>query len=186
MKPKSVVTATLIACAACVVQGARAVPSMATAPTHVSVLDFSGDGVDADMSQIYKQADTGAAFSDEFTFIIPASYLEGGFKATTQVATSALKISDFDLYTNAGVFVTGVSAGDASNNWAIGLTTLSKGAYVLEIDGMVTGALGGRYGGTVSLSPDPDPDPLPEPATLGMMAGGLAMMGLAVRRKQPA
>lgn len=182
MKTKSVVTATLIACAACAVQGARAVPSMSATPTHVSVLDFSADGVDADISQTYKQADTGSVFSDEFTFVIPASYLEGGFKATTQVATSALKIYDFDLYTSAGLFVTGVSAGDASNNWAIGLTTLSKGAYVLEIDGMVTGALGGRYGGTVSLSPDPDP--LPEPATLGIMAGGLGMMGLAARRKQ--
>jgi len=184
MKIKSVVTATLIAGAVFAVHGARAVPSMSVTPTHDSVLDFSGDGVDADISQAYKLADTGTSFFDEYTFTIPASYLEGGFKATTQVATSALKIYDFDLYTSAGLFVTGVSAGDASNNWAIDLTTLSKGSYVLEVDGLVTGALGGRYGGTVSLSADPDP--LPEPATLGIMAGGLAMMGAAARRKRPA
>ncbi|WP_295993276.1 FxDxF family PEP-CTERM protein [Rugamonas sp.] len=182
---KSAWTAALIGAAACVSQGASALPIMSLAPTHTNVLDFSADGVDAELSQTYRKADSGLWFSDEFTFTIGANNFEGGFKATTQVSTSALTINGFDLYTGAGAYVTGVSAGDATNNWALSLTALNQGSYVLEIDGQVTGALGGRYAGTASLS-DPPGDPLPVPATLSIMTGGLAMMGLFRRRKAQA
>lgn len=177
-KMKSAWIAAIIAAGACGSQ-AYAVPLMSLAPTHSNALDFSADGVDAELSQTYGKADSGKSFSDEFTFTIVASNFEGGFKATTQVSTSALTIYGFDLYTSAGNFVTGVSTGDATNNWALALTSLDQGSYVLEIDGLVTGALGGRYAGTASLS---DP-PLPEPATLSIMAGGLAAMRLMRRRR---
>jgi hypothetical protein len=185
MKLKSLVPAALVAAAACLSQGAAAQAIDRSVP-----LVTAGDGVggfNAHFGDTFAAATSGNTFSDLFTFNVgspfdAASSVTSSYLNTPQ--TKDLLITGFSLYrynpaTMAvlGTVVTGINdtgfGSHPTDSWSLSAYGLAGGDYALRIDGRVTGAGGGAFGGDLTIAP------VPEPQAWAMLLAGLGFMTVA-------
>ena len=167
--------------AACVLAVAAFSPVQAadiSAPPQPLSLTSDAAGYFGDAFGINNNGNT---FADRFTFTV-GSYpfnVDAIVASISRSATTGLDISGFGLYTAANDLVlTGTALSGAELDvWQLSGDLIDPGSYYLQIDGTVVSDGAASYGGAVLLTP------VPEPAMLGMLAGGLALVGVAARRR---
>lgn len=172
----------------------------AQATDIISVLN-SGNPLDVPSINAYSashtSSETGTQFWDDYTFTVGSSVANS---ATTTVSFASLfGISNLQarLYigdthqtgaipsilqpwgTAVSADATSVSIDSATivSTAAFGAKTLAAGTYTLQIRGLVTGAFGGGYTGTLQVAAVPETD------TYAMLIAGLGVMGFVARRK---
>jgi hypothetical protein len=132
---------------------------------------------------------SGTSFWDIFTFILPANGGSGysvvdfpltigqGTFATT--FTSVTLFSDPDGIPNSGNETALITANITNPSGPISLSwgPTSGGNMYLSVFGNTTGSLGGLYSGAINVSP------VPEAETWAMMAAGLGLVGMQLRRR---
>lgn len=135
--------------------------------------------------RIVTTAAPGAAnngFSDRYTFALTAAYQTNALMTSTLYSdNSGLVITGFNLRTGAGALVYQGSINplfDAADQaWEFeGSNALAGGNYFLEVTGYTTAA-DASYSGTLAINA------VPEPTSLALMLGGLAVLGVALRRR---
>jgi hypothetical protein len=134
---------------------------------------FFGDAFDA--------GNSGNTFADRFTFTVgdvPFN-MDAIVASISRSAATGLDITAFSLYGAADDLVSSGSplSSGAIDVWEIAGDLLDPGSYYLQVEGTVLSDGAAAYSGAVQLVP------VPEPATLGMLAGGLGLLGLAMRRR---
>ena len=134
---------------------------------------FFGDAFDIDNS--------GNTFADRFTFTVGAYTfnVDAITASISRSATTGLDIAGFNLCTAANDLVVSgsVLASGALDVWQLSGDLLDPGGFYLQIDGTVVSNGTASYGGAVLLTA------VPEPATPGMLAGVLGLLGLGTRRR---
>ena len=129
-------------------------------------------------------------FTDIFTFTLPAN--GGSGYSVTNLALDLGMVGNFNtvfsamslwsnpngtLYDADDVFLTSVAGtGPLGLTWG----PSAGGNMYLMVQGSATGSLGGIYNGAISVSP------VPEAETWAMMAMGLGLVGLQLRRRKNA
>jgi opacity protein-like surface antigen len=134
---------------------------------------FFGDAFDA--------GNSGNTFADRFTFTVgdvPFN-VDAIVASISRSAVTGLDITAFSLYGAANDPLTTGSplSSGAIDVWQLTGDVLDPGSYYLQVEGTVLSGGTAAYGGAVQLVP------VPEPATLGMLASGLGLLGLAIRRR---
>jgi opacity protein-like surface antigen len=134
---------------------------------------FFGDAFDA--------CNSGNTFADRFTFTVgdvPFN-VDAIVASISRSAVTGLDITAFSLYGAANDPLTTGSplSSGAIDVWQLTGDVLDPGSYYLQVEGTVLSGGTAAYGGAVQLVP------VPEPATLGMLASGLGLLGLAMRRR---
>jgi len=134
---------------------------------------YFGDAFDA--------GNNGNTFADRFTFTVgdyPFS-VDAIVASISRSAATGLDITGLSLYSGANdLLVSGsVLSGGAIDAWQVAGDLLDPGSYYLQIDGTLVSDGAASYAGSVLLTP------VPEPAMLGMLAGGLGLLGVALRRR---
>lgn len=169
--------------AACVLAGAAmgSAPVLAadisTPPQAIDLVDntagFFGDSFGID--------NQGNTFADRFTFRVSETQvnLDSIVASISRSATTGLNITGFSLFGNTdNLLASGTTLeSGAIDVWRLSGNALAPGNYYLRVDGTVVSNGAAAFGGAILLSP------VPEPATYGMLAGGLALLGFAARRK---
>ena len=95
-------------------------------------------------------------------------------------AKNGLDITGLALYSADGTLVstgTQLETGK-TDQWHLATGILSGSGYYLQVEGNVLSQAAGAYTASLTVSP------VPEPATYGMMLGGLALVGVAARRRK--
>jgi hypothetical protein len=134
---------------------------------------FFGDAFDA--------GNSGNTFADRFTFTVgdvPFN-VDAIVASMSRSAVTGLDITAFGLYGAADDLLT---SGSQLSSGAIDIREiagdlLDPGSDYLQVEGTVLSDGAAAYGGAVQLVP------VPEPATPGMLASGLGVLGLAMRRR---
>ncbi len=118
---------------------------------------------------------TTGAFSDTFTF---SNYSADNGTVFASLINTATTWSDltFDTVTLNGVKISTGDIGPLSIAAILGQNV--TGPLTLAVSGTVTGQVA-SYGGDFNVT-----TPVPEPATYGMLAGGLAVLAFAARRRK--
>jgi hypothetical protein len=111
----------------------------------------------------FKIQSGGAGIADYYNFYV----LNGGGKVRSNIIDAALNL------TGPTAFSTSLTSG---TSYPIALLA---GSYTATITGKAVGANGGAYNFDVTA-------PTPEPATMALMAGGIAMSGFMARRRRRA
>ncbi|MUI10958.1 PEP-CTERM sorting domain-containing protein [Massilia dura] len=118
---------------------------------------------------------TTGAFSDTFTFSNYSADNGTVFASLINTATTWSDLS-FDTVTLNGVNISTGDIGPLSIAAILGQNV--TGPLTLAVSGTVTGQVA-SYGGDFNVT-----TPVPEPATYGMLAGGLAVLAFAARRRK--
>jgi hypothetical protein len=167
--------------AACVLAVAALAPARAadiSAP--IQPLDLVGNSAGF-FGDSFAEGNNGNTFSDRFTFTV-GDYpfnLDAIVASISSSASSGLDLTGFSLYDAADTLVfggTSVTSG-AVDIWQLSDELLDPGSYYLKVDGTVVSGGTSAYGAAVLLAA------VPEPATLGMLAAGLGLVGVAARRR---
>jgi len=132
-------------------------------------------------------------FADAYTFSYEPTSSFNSFVATIDLG-AVLGIANFQAAVFPGTALaagTHIGSSGTTSGALVGLgwtgtgptITLSDpalpgGQYTLEVRGLVTGGSGGSYAGVINISP------VPEASTYSMMLVGLAIVGIAMRRRQ--
>jgi zona occludens toxin (predicted ATPase) len=125
----------------------------------------------------------GLNFSDVYTFDLSSTSQSVGTTVTINVDLGSLNFELNDMAISL-TDSTGAIVYDADSQLLSGTTLavdalLSAGSgYRFVVAGTVAGSLGGSYGGVLQAVP------VPEAQTCAMMAAGLALVGLAARRRR--
>jgi hypothetical protein len=169
----------------------------AAAPTYTSTptltLNSGGIGLTGTIGNSFG-ASAGATFLDTYSFAVNTKSNLTGFAGSffavqpngggQPVNVIGLDITSFDLYSGNTKIATGVKSNQPSFTFQT-LTSsspLTVGSYSLKVGGTVKGLYGGSYGGNINIVPVVAP--VPEPETWGMMATGLAAVGVLARRRR--
>jgi hypothetical protein len=130
----------------------------------------------------FEHAKADDLFSDRFYFTLRGeSDLTLNVTSTRASKDTELTLTGFSLFnTDTNVAVTGkqVLTG-AKEWWKLTANDVVAGHYYLAVTGKTLGA-GGSFGanGVIEVSP------VPEPGTTAMLLGGLAVLGVAARRRR--
>jgi len=191
MKLTSFLLTSLVAGAGFMATGAGAQTIERTA-----ALDISDDGVggfNAYFGDTFAASTQDSTFSDLFTFSVDTPFDAAGSLTSSYLnvqQTKDLDITSFSLYRYdpatmnvLGTAIAGIDESGAGPNptdvWSLSGFGLAQGDYALRIDGQVSGAGGGAFGGDLNISP------VPEPQTWAMLLGGLGLAGMLARRRKP-
>jgi len=115
-------------------------------------------------------------FDDIYTFTIPQTG-EGSGSISTSFSSSKNKLTITDLIVN-GVSYVVPSSGSGQSLTLNGVPIIANVLNTIEVKGFVKKT--GTYSGTVTFNATA----VPEAATWGMMLGGFAMIGAAMRRRR--
>lgn len=138
------------------------------------------DGTGA-FSRLVTGNHSGDTFTDTYVFdLTGASSLTANLYSNAGNANVGLDITGFSLFAGNGTLVssgTQVSTG-RNDQWILDLSSVAAGTgYYVAVTGNVVSRAAGSYGGDISISP------VPEPTTYGMLLSGMALLGLAARRR---
>jgi len=144
-------------------------------------------GLTVAIGNTFTDADTGLSFLDHYTFTLGGTGLAVGTAITITIDLAStlghFELDPFNagLFTGAGDLVGMASAVDnGSQRTLTGVfLPLAAGDYDFRVGGLVAGADGGSYGGTLQVT-----TPVPEPEIYAMMAAGLGIMGWIGRRRK--
>ena len=120
-------------------------------------------------------------FTDTYAFdVTGTSSLTANLFSSAGNEDVGLDIIGFSLFAADGTVVsagTQVSTGQA-DHWSLDLSDVAAGTgYYVAVTGTVVAQAAGAYRGGIAVSA------VPEPATYGMLLGGLALVGIAARRR---
>jgi hypothetical protein len=160
---------------ACAAMGAQAADISLPAGS-ASVVDGTGA-----FSRLVTGNHSGDTFTDTYAFdLAGASSLTANLYSNAGNANVGLDITGFSLFAGNGTLVgsgTQVSTGK-NDQWSLDLSSVVAGTgYYVAVTGNVVAQAAGRYMGDIAISP------VPEPATYGMLLGGMALLGVAARRR---
>jgi hypothetical protein len=188
MKIKSLLLAAMIGGASLVAQTSSA--AVVLGNFDITMLDDGVGGFNAYFGDAFAAVHQGDSFVDKFKFTIGNGFdssasLTSTYLNSTKVkdlAITGFSLSMIDPVTSA-VLATynGVNTtvgGSHVDTWELNQFGLMSGTYVLEVDGNVVGNGGGSYASNLTVAPA-----VPEPETYGMLLGGLALLGVAARRR---
>ncbi|GGY14021.1 PEP-CTERM sorting domain-containing protein [Massilia dura] len=127
---------------------------------------------------------SGDTFTDTYAFdVTDASSFTANLYSNAGNAKVGLDITGFSLYAGDGTLVssgTQVATGKF-DHWSLDLSKVAPAAdYYVAVSGKVVSQAAGTYSGLVAVTAIP---PVPEPATYGMLLGGMALLGVAARRR---
>lgn len=191
MKIKNIVFASLFLGASLL--GTSAFAATVGKTVNVNLASDGDGGFNAHFGNNFSSADTSNLFTDKYMFVLANNYDSAASVTSSYLKSSTVKdlqitgfsLVQYDPLTSAILHTyggTNTTAGglNPTDNWEFHINSLSVGSYFIEVDGSVLGSGGGSYGSdlTVSIAA------VPEPETYGMMAAGLALMGLVARRKK--
>lgn len=118
-------------------------------------------------------------FLDTFNFTIGGSSVVGSSLTSRMTVNRDLNISSFDLYSGSNLIAKGTMLSTGLlEQWTLDAIAPAQGAYSLRVGGRVIGGLGVSFAGDAYVTP------VPEPETWVMLVGGLAVLGLAARRRK--
>ncbi|AVR99119.1 PEP-CTERM sorting domain-containing protein [Pseudoduganella armeniaca] len=130
----------------------------------------------------FANAKAGDLFSDRFYFTLKGesdlSINLTSVRASTATDLTLTGFSLFDADTNATVNGKQLLTG-AREYWKLTANDLAAGHYYLTVAGKTVGA-GGSFAGNGVI----EVSPVPEPGTTAMLLGGLAVLGVAARRRR--
>jgi hypothetical protein len=176
MTLKTTLTALTLASAALLSQTASATDIS----NPVEALTFDMDGA-AFFGQQFAGHNAGNTFSDKYTFSVASlTNLSADLFSYSGNAKNGLDITSLDLYTSTGTLVqhgTQLLTG-ATDQWTLSSNGLGASSYYLQVSGSVLSNAAGRYTGSAATAA------VPEPETYGMLLGGLAILGVAARRRK--
>jgi hypothetical protein len=163
---------------ACAAVGAQA-DNISLPAGSVEVIDGAGA-----FSRLITGNHAGDTFTDTYAFdVTGVSSFTANLYSNAGNANVGLDITGFSLYANDGTLV---RAGNQLltgkyDEWSLDLSNVAAGTgYYVAVTGSVVSRAAGAYSGLVSVSA------VPEPATYGMLLGGMALLGVAARRRSQA
>ncbi|MDQ1918895.1 FxDxF family PEP-CTERM protein [Massilia pseudoviolaceinigra] len=171
-KSKVFLSAIALASAALVSSQASAVEIINT-----STLELVDNFAEAD--GFFKGGQKGDTFIDNYNFTLTqAGEFAAGVLSITGNAKNGLDITAFNLIDSTGSLFGGtlLSTG-ATDQWSLSTSSLTAGAYTIQIKGSILSNAAGRYSANIALAP------VPEPETYAMMLAGLGLLGFTARRR---
>ena len=191
MKIKNILLASIIAGSSLFASTAFAAPVFSDASLN---LKSDGDGgFNATFGNVYGGANLNDTFTDRYMFVLNTGFDSATSLTSNYLASSSIKdlqitglslvkydpATDSILTTYKGVNKT-LAETNPTDTWQLTAKGLSAGNYYVKVEGLVVGTGGGTYGSDLTIAVSP----VPEPATYGMMAAGLGLLGFVARRKQ--
>lgn len=191
MKLSSFLLTSLVAGAGFMATGAGAQTIERTAP--LATVDDGVGGFNAYFGDTFAASTQNRAFSDLFTFNVDTPFDAAGSLTSSYLnvpQTKDLNITSMSLYRYdpvtldvLGTAISGIdgsgTGANATDSWSLSGFNLTEGYYALRVDGNVSGAGGGAFGGDLNISP------VPEPQSWAMLLGGLGLAGMLARRRKP-
>lgn len=178
MKSKSILVAAFAACAL-FAGAAQAAKDISSASQQI----LQGGAASHQWTQSYKKNNQGNFFNDIFAFSLDqARGVSFSLRSTSPSASTGLDMTGFSLYgADDHLILNGtMRTRGALDGWDLE-TTLGKGNYYLKISGTLISTTGGTYDANGRVFA-----PVPEPATYALLLGGLAVVGVAARRRAKA
>jgi hypothetical protein len=167
--------------AACVLAVATLGPASAADISSPSEpLTLTG-GIAGFFGDSFNAGNNGNTFADRFTFTV-GDYpfnVDAIVASISRSADTGLDITSFSLFGAANNLLASGSplSSGAFDVWQVSSDLLDPGNYYVQVEGTVLSDSATAFGGAILLTP------VPEPAMLGMLAGGLGLLGLAMRRR---
>ena len=159
--------------------GYMAPASAVTITSTTSLGDLTG--LAASIGNSFNATAFNSSFSDEYTFSLNTLSQSVGTTVTIDLSLGAnnFQLSNMviEMFDSTGVTSYGFdNTMDASKSLQL-ITTLGAGSYKFLVTGVVSGNLGGGYGGVLQAVP------VPEAETYAMMLAGLGLVGFMARRR---